>query len=207
MPTTPKTTTQKRLRILLVDDESIIRLDLREMLKEHGHEIVGEGSNGEEAIALTRKLDPDLIVMDIKMPIMDGLEAVRQINADRTIPVIMLTAYSQPELVQQATELGVYGYLVKPIKEADILPAIEVALARAGELQALQQEVGSLKETIETRKQVEKAKGILMENYGLSEAAAFRKIQKLSMDKRKPLKEIAEAIILAREVDLDTAKS
>lgn len=207
MPTTPKTTTQKRLRILLVDDESIIRLDLREMLKEHGHEIVGEGSNGEEAIALTRKLDPDLIVMDIKMPVMDGLEAVRQINADRTIPVIMLTAYSQPELVQQATELGVYGYLVKPIKEADILPAIEVALARAGELQALQQEVGSLKETIETRKQVEKAKGILMENYGLSEAAAFRKIQKLSMDKRKPLKEIAEAIILAREVDLDTAKS
>lgn len=199
--------TPKRLRILLVDDESIIRLDLREMLKEHGHEIVGEASSGEEAVTLAAKLDPDLIVMDIKMPVMDGLEAVRRINAERTIPVIMLTAYSQPELVQQATELGVYGYLVKPIKEADILPAIEVALARAGELRALQEEVGSLKETLETRKQVEKAKGILMENYGLSEAAAFRKIQKLSMDKRKPLKEIAEAIILAREVDLDTAKS
>lgn len=207
MNTMTNSANQKRLRILLVDDESIIRLDLREMLKEHGHEIVGEGSNGEEAVELARKLNPDLIVMDIKMPVMDGLEAVKRINVDRTIPVIMLTAYSQPELVQQATELGVYGYLVKPIKEADILPTIEVALARAGELHALQKEVGDLKETIETRKLVEKAKGILMENYGLSEAAAFRKIQKLSMDRRKPLKEIADAIILAREVDLDTAKS
>jgi len=196
----------KKLRILLVDDESIIRLDLREMLKEHGHEIVGEGSNGQEAVDLAEKLNPDLIVMDIKMPVMDGLEAVKRINAERTIPVIMLTAYSQPELVQQATELGVYGYLVKPIKEADILPTIEVALARANELHALQKEVGDLKETIETRKLVEKAKGILMENYGLSEAAAFRRIQKLSMDRRKPLKEIADAIILAREVNLDTAK-
>lgn len=198
--------TPKKLRILLVDDESIIRLDLREMLKEQGHEIVGEGSNGEEAVELAQKLNPDLIVMDIKMPVLDGLEAVKRINADRTIPVIMLTAYSQPELVQQATELGVYGYLVKPIKEADILPTIEVALARANELHALQKEVGDLKETIETRKLVEKAKGILMENYGLTEAAAFRKIQKLSMDRRKPLKEIADAIILAREVNLDTAK-
>ncbi len=197
---------KKKLRILLVDDESIIRLDLREMLKEQGHEIVGEGSNGQEAVELAEKLNPDLIVMDIKMPVMDGLEAVKHINAERTIPVIMLTAYSQPELVQQATELGVYGYLVKPIKEADILPTIEVALARANELHALQKEVGDLKETIETRKLVEKAKGILMENYGLTEAAAFRKIQKLSMDRRKPLKEIADAIILAREVNLDTAK-
>ncbi len=197
---------KSKLRILLVDDESIIRLDLREMLKEHGHDIVGEGCNGEEAIALAQKLSPDLIVMDIKMPVMDGLEAVRRINAERTIPVIMLTAYSQPELIQQATELGVYGYLVKPIKEADILPTIEVALARANELFALQKVVGDLKESIEIRKLVEKAKGILMENYGLSEAAAFRKIQKLSMDKRKPLKEIADAIILAREVNLDTAK-
>lgn len=197
---------KSKLRILLVDDESIIRLDLREMLKEQGHEIVGEGSNGQEAVELAAKLNPDLIVMDIKMPVMDGLEAVKHINAERTIPVIMLTAYSQPELVQQATELGVYGYLVKPIKEADILPTIEVALARANELHALQKEVGDLKETIETRKLVEKAKGILMENYGLTEAAAFRKIQKLSMDRRKPLKEIADAIILAREVNLDTAK-
>lgn len=197
---------KKKLRILLADDESIIRLDLREMLKEQGHDIVGEASNGQEAVELAEKLNPDLIVMDIKMPVMDGLEAVKRINAERTIPVIMLTAYSQPELVQQATELGVYGYLVKPIKEADILPTIEVALARANELYALQKEVDDLKETIETRKLVEKAKGILMENYGLTEAQAFRKIQKLSMDRRKPLKEIADAIILAREVNLDTAK-
>lgn len=191
----------KKLRILLVDDESIIRLDLREMLKEYGHEIVGEASDGQMAVELAPKLTPDLIIMDIKMPGMDGLEAVRQINQHRRIPTIMLTAYSQPELVEQAVELGVFAFLVKPIKEHDLLPTIEVALARAEELRSLEKEVGTLKDTIETRKLVEKAKGILMESFGLSEAAAFRKIQKLSMDKRKPLKEVADAIILAREVN------
>ena len=192
---------EKKLRILLVDDESIIRLDLREMLKDLGHEIVGEAPDGLIAIELATKLDPDLIVMDIKMPQMSGLEAVRHINQHRRIPTIMLTAYSQPELVEQAVELGVFAFLVKPIKEHDLLPTIEVALARAEELRSLEKEVGTLKDTIETRKLVEKAKGILMESYGLTEAAAFRKIQKLSMDKRKPLKEIADAIILAREVN------
>lgn len=191
----------KKLRILLVDDESIIRLDLREMLKEHGHEIVGEASDGPMAAELAPKLDPDLIIMDIKMPGMDGLEAIRHINQHRRIPTVMLTAYSQPELVEKAVELGVFAFLVKPIKEHDLLPTIEVALARAEELRSLEKEVDTLKDTIETRKLVEKAKGILMESYGLSEAAAFRKIQKLSMDKRKPLKEVADAIILAREVN------
>lgn len=191
----------KKLRILLVDDESIIRLDLREMLREQGHEIVGEASDGQMAVELAPKLDPDLIIMDIKMPTMDGLEAVRHINQHRRIPTIMLTAYSQPELVEQAVELGVFAFLVKPIKEHDLLPTIEVALARSEELKSLEKEVGTLKDTIETRKLVEKAKGILMESYGLSEAAAFRKIQKLSMDKRKPLKDVADAIILAREVN------
>lgn len=196
---------KKKLRILLVDDESIIRLDLREMLKEHGHEIVGEGADGEQAIELARKLDPDLIVMDIKMPKMDGLEAIGHINQHRRIPTIMLTAYSQPELVEKAVELGVFAFLVKPIKEHDILPTIEVVLARADEMTTLEKEVGSLKETLETRKLVEKAKGILMESFGLSEAAAFRKIQKLSMDKRKPIKDVADAIILAREVGTEPA--
>lgn len=197
---------KKKLRILLVDDESIIRLDLREMLKEHGHDVVGEASDGQMAIELANQLSPDLILMDIKMPTMDGLEAVRRINQNRRIPTIMLTAYSQPELVEQAVELGVFAFLVKPIKEHDILPTIEVVLGRAEEMQALEKEVGSLKETLETRKLVEKAKGILMESYGLSEAAAFRRIQKLSMDKRKPLKEVADAIILAREVNMEPSK-
>lgn len=198
---------KKKLRILLVDDESIIRLDLREMLKEHGHEIVGEAYDGEMAIELANQLNPDLIVMDIKMPKMDGLEAISRINQNRRIPTVMLTAYSQPELVERAVSLGVFAFLVKPIKEHDLLPTLEVVLARAEEMSTLEKEVGSLKETLETRKLVEKAKGILMESYGLSESAAFRKIQKLSMDKRKPLKEVAEAIILAREVNMETAPS
>lgn len=198
---------KKKLRILLVDDESIIRLDMREMLKEQGHEIVGEASDGQMAVELAEKLTPDLILMDIKMPKMDGLEAISNINRHRRIPTIMLTAYSQPELVERAVGLGVFGFLVKPVKEHDLLPTIEVVLARAEELTTLEKEVGSLKETLETRKLVEKAKGILMESFGMSESAAFRKIQKLSMDKRKPLKEVADAIILAQEVSPDAPRS
>jgi response regulator NasT len=191
---------KKKLRILLVDDESIIRLDLKEMLEEQGHQVIGEASDGAIAIDLASQLKPDLIIMDIKMPNMDGLEAIRHINQNKRIPTIMLTAYSQPELVEQAVDLGVFAFLVKPIKEADIVPTLEVALARADELKALEAEVGDLKENLATRKLVEKAKGILMESYGLTESAAFRKIQKLSMDRRKPIKEVADAIILARDV-------
>lgn len=191
---------KKKLRILLVDDESIIRLDLKEMLEDQGHQVIGEAADGAMAVELAAKLNPDLIIMDIKMPNMDGLEAIRHINHNRRIPTIMLTAYSQPELVDQAVEQGVFAFLVKPIKEADIIPTLEVALARAEELKSLEAEVGDLKETLETRKLVEKAKGILMESYGLNEAAAFRKIQKLSMDRRKPIKEVADAIILAYDV-------
>lgn len=194
---------KKKLRILLVDDESIIRLDLKEMLEDHGHQVVGEASDGKAAIELAQKLEPDLIVMDIKMPGMDGLEAIARINDKRRIPTIMLTAYSQPELVEKAVELGVFAFLVKPIKEADLVPTLEVVLARAQELRAMEKEVGTLKETLETRKLVEKAKGILMDAYGLTEAAAFRKIQKLSMDRRKPLKDVADAIILAQEVQME----
>ncbi len=194
---------KKKLRILLVDDESLIRLDLREMLREQGHEVVGEAGDGEEAIELATKLDPDLIIMDIKMPKMTGLEAIARINQNKRIPTLMLTAYSQPELVEQAVSNGVFAFLVKPIKEHDLLPTLEVVIARSDEMKQLEKELGSVKETLETRKLVEKAKGLLMDSFGLTEAAAFRKIQKLSMDKRKPLKEVAEAIILAQEVGLE----
>ncbi len=192
---------KKPLRILLADDESIIRLDLKEMLKDLGHQIVGEAPDGEAAVELALKVEPDLIIMDIKMPGMTGLEALKKISASRRIPTVMLTAYSQPDLVEQAVELGVFAYMVKPIKEADLLPTLEVAIARSEELQAVEAEVSDLKETLATRKLVEKAKGILMEQSGLSEAAAFRKIQKLSMDRRKAIKEIAEAIILAADMN------
>lgn len=195
-------TQKKKLRILLADDESIIRLDLKEMLEELGHEVVGEASDGATAVDLAVKLEPDLIVMDIKMPQMDGLEALGRISDHRRIPTVMLTAYSQPELVEQAVSKGVFAYLVKPIKEADLLPTLEVALARADELAALETELGDLKETLATRKLVERAKGILMQQSGLSEPAAFRKIQKISMDRRKPIKDIAEAIILAADMNL-----
>lgn len=193
----------KKLRILIADDESIIRLDLKEMLEDNGHSVVGEASDGKIAVELAEKLKPDLIVMDIKMPNLDGLGAVKQINqGDKgRIPVVMVTAYSQPELVEQAVELGVFAYLVKPIKEGDIMPTIEVAMSRADEMNALEKEVADLKEALETRKIVEKAKGILIETYNITEAEAFRRIQKLSMNSRKPIKEVADAIILAREVN------
>lgn len=192
----------KKLRILIADDESIIRLDLKEMLEDNGHTVVGEASDGKIAVELAEKLSPDLIVMDIKMPNLDGLGAVKQINRGKArIPVVMVTAYSQPELVEQAVELGVFAYLVKPIKEGDIMPTIEVAMSRAEEMNALEKEVANLKDALETRKIVERAKGILIETYDITEAEAFRRIQKLSMNSRKPIKEIADAIILAREVN------
>ncbi|MEB3297999.1 MAG: response regulator [Candidatus Sericytochromatia bacterium] len=197
------------IRVMIVDDEPIIRLDLREMLEERGYLVVAEAADGEAAVEMALAERPDLLFMDIKMPRLDGLGALQRIQQASRIPAIMLTAWAQPDLVEQAVDLGVYGYLVKPVKEAELVPAIEVALARADEMRALEDEVGTLegevetlRETLETRKLVERAKGILMEQAGLAEAAAFRRIQKLSMDKRKSLKEIAEAIILAAEMNM-----
>lgn len=185
---------QKALKILVADDEALIRMDLKEMLAEKGHEVV-EAKDGQDAVGMAERLELDLLILDVKMPGLDGLSALRQINAERRVPAIMLTAYSQPELVSQAVDLGVFAYLVKPVKENDLLPALEVAIARAEEHQALLREVKDLKETIEVRKLVERAKGVLMQSYQLSEAEAFRRIQKLSMDSRKSMKEIAEAIL------------
>ncbi len=187
-------------QILIVDDESIIRLDLRERLSDLGYTVVGEAADGHVAVTLARRLRPDLVLMDIKMPKMDGISAARIMLQERIAPVVLLTAYSDRDLVEDAREAGVLGYISKPFREADLVPTLEVAIARFAELRAIEQENVDLKETLETRRLVERAKGLLMDRQGLSESAAFRRIQKLAMDRRKPMKEIAEAIILAHEI-------
>jgi response regulator NasT len=183
--------------VIIADDESLVRVDLREALTELGYLVVGEVGDGQSAVNMARELDPDVVVMDIKMPGMDGIEAARVLTEEKVAPVVLLTAYSQKDLISRAKEAGVVGYLVKPFRETDLAPAIELALARFAEFRALQEEVGNLQEALETRKKVEKAKGILMDKQGMSESEAFRKIQKMSMNTRKPMKEVAEAIILA----------
>ena len=186
-------------RVVVADDESIVRMDLREMLESLGYLVVGEAGDGESAVHLSRELKPNIVVMDIKMPGMDGIEAGRILTEERIAPVLLLTAYSQQDLVARAKEAGVMAYIVKPFNEADLAPAIEVALQRWNEFRSLEKEVEDLKEALETRKLVDRAKGILMDSQGLSEADAFRRIQKTSMDQRKPMKEVAEAIVLAHE--------
>jgi AmiR/NasT family two-component response regulator len=186
-------------RVVVADDESIVRMDLREMLESLGYLVVGEAGDGESAVHLARELKPNIVIMDIKMPGMDGIEAGRILTEERISPVLLLTAYSQHDLVERAKEAGVMAYIVKPFHEADLAPAIEVALRRWQEFRSLEKEVEDLKEALETRKLVDRAKGILMDTQGLSEADAFRRIQKTSMDQRKPMKEVAEAIVLAHE--------
>ncbi len=191
----------KRTRILIADDESLILMDLREMLANLGYLVVGEANDGQSAVNMARELRPDLVVMDIKMPDMDGIEAAKVLTEERLAPVLLLTAYSQQDLIERAKEAGVVGYLVKPFRESNLAPAIQITLARFEEFQALQKEVDNLTEALETRKVVDRAKGILMDTQGLSEHDAFRRIQKMSMNTRRPMKEIAEAIILAHEVE------
>jgi response regulator NasT len=188
-----------RTRVVIADDEPIIRMDLREMLTNLGYLVVGEAADGTSAVNLARELRPDIVIMDIKMPDLDGIDAARILTQERIAPVLLLTAYSQSELVERAKEAGVVGYIVKPIRESDLAPAIEVALARFAELRALEREVGDLKDALETRKLVDRAKGILMDTQGLTEAQAFRRIQTMSMNTRKAMKQVAEAIILAYE--------
>lgn len=189
----------ERTRVIIADDESVIRADLREMLTSLGYLVIGEVGDGVSAVNLARELKPDVVIMDIKMPDLDGIEAARVLTQEKIAPVLLLTAYSQRDLVDRAKEAGVVGYLVKPFREQEIVPAIDIAFARFQEFRELEKEVGNLRETLETRKLVDRAKGILMDQQGLSEAEAFRKIQKMSMNTRKPMKEIAEAIILAQE--------
>jgi AmiR/NasT family two-component response regulator len=183
------------MRILLAEDETIIRLDLRGLLEGAGYEVVAEARDGEEAVALARELQPDLAVMDVKMPRLDGIEAARKILEERPIPIVMLTAFGQRELVDRAAEAGVYGYLVKPFREQDIVPAIETARARHEELVAVRAEADSLAEALVARKAIERAKGLLMEKEKLSEADAFARLRRASQVSGRPLRVIAEAVI------------
>jgi AmiR/NasT family two-component response regulator len=183
------------LRILVAEDETIIRLDLRQTLERAGFEICGEARDGEEAVELARSEKPDLAVLDVKMPRLDGIEAARRILAERPIPIVMLTAYGQEELVARAVEAGVFGYLVKPFRDTDLLPAIQTAKARHAELEALRDEAESLADALATRKLVERAKGLLMEREGLSEQDAFTRLQRASQVSGRPMKVVAEALI------------
>jgi response regulator NasT len=164
-----------------------------------GYLVIGEAGDGRSAVSLARELRPDIVIMDIKMPDLDGIEAAQILTNERIAPVLLLSAYSQQDLVQRAQQAGVAGYLVKPFQETDLTPAIEVVLARFNELRALELELGNLQDALETRKAVERAKGILMDTQGLNETEAFRKIQKMSMNNRKPMRAVAEAIILAHQ--------
>ncbi len=185
-----------KLRILIVDDESIIRIDLRERLTQMGHEVVGEAWSGEEAIVKAQELKPDLIFLDIKMPGMDGLEALAHINEQGARPVIVLTAFSDRTFIEKAAELGAAAYMMKPFEEHQILPAIHLAVSHFEELQSLRAENESLKETVEVSRLVNRAKSLLAEHEGLTESQAFRKIQKMSMDRNKKMKDVANAVIL-----------
>jgi AmiR/NasT family two-component response regulator len=192
-----ETVLRERLRILVAEDETIIRLDLKETLERAGFDVCAEARDGEEAVELARAEEPDLAVLDVKMPRLDGIEAARRILAERPIPIVMLTAYGQDELVARAVEAGVFGYLVKPFRETDLLPAIQAAKARHAELEALREEAESLAEALATRKVVERAKGLLMERDGLSEQEAFKRLQRASQGSGRPMKVVAEALIAA----------
>ena len=183
------------VRVVVAEDEAIIRLDLKEMLEEEGYEVVGETGRGDEAVELVRRLDPDIAILDIKMPGMDGIAAAREIAAERRAAVLVLTAFSQRELVTQAAGAGAIGYLVKPFQKSDLVPAIEVALARYAQLRALEGEVQSLEEQLETRKVVDRAKGLLMDRHGMSENEAFTFIQRTAMSQRVRMKAVAQQVV------------
>jgi response regulator NasT len=183
--------------VLIAEDEAIIRMDLREILEEEGYEVV-EASDGEEAVRLAREVRPELAILDIKMPRKDGLAAAQEISAERIAPVLILTAYSQRDLVEQAAESGAMGYLVKPFQKHDLLPAIEMAKGRYQQLAALADEVGDLTERLESRKVIDRAKGLLMDRYKMSESDAFHFIQKAAMEQRLTMRDVAEKVIDGR---------
>jgi len=187
------------LRILIADDEAVVRMDLREMLEESGYKVVGEAGDGERAVELGEERKPDLAILDIKMPKMNGLEVAEKLM-ERGIATLVLTAYTDREFIDRAKETGVLAYLVKPFSKESLIAAIEMAMARFRELQELRKEVSSLREALEVRKLVERAKGLLMKHLGISEEDAYRYLQRQSMEYRKPMKEVAEAVIIALEI-------
>ncbi|MER5884394.1 response regulator [Streptomyces sp. NPDC001941] len=182
-------------RVVIAEDEALIRLDLKEMLEEEGYAVVGEAGDGAKAVELAREHRPDLVILDVKMPVLDGISAAEKIAGESIAPVLMLTAFSQRELVERARDAGAMAYLVKPFSKSDVVPAIEMAVSRFAELRALEQEVADLAQRLETRKLVDRAKSVLQTQYGLTEPAAFRWIQKTSMDRRMSMQQVAEAVI------------
>lgn len=199
MSDTTAESTPTAKRILVAEDEAIIRIDLAEMLGEAGYDVVGQASNGEQAVELATSLKPDLVIMDVKMPILDGISAAEQIGKERICPVVMLTAFSQTELVERARDAGVMAYIVKPFTATDVVPAINIALSRWSELKTLENEVADLGERLETRKSVDRAKGVLMTKLKITESEAFRWIQKTAMDRRMGMKEVADAVVAGME--------
>jgi two-component system, response regulator PdtaR len=181
-----------KTKILIAEDEAIIRLDLKEMLEEEGFDVVGEASDGDAAIRLAREREPDLVIMDVKMPGMDGLTAAEKITEEQLSAVLILTAFSQKDLVQRAAEAGAIGYLVKPFQKSDLMPAIDIALARHAQLKAVREEAKGLADQLETRKVVDRAKGRLMDTKGMTESEAFRHLQKKAMDERRSMREVAQ---------------
>lgn len=182
-------------RVLIAEDEALIRLDLAEMLREEGYEVVGEAGDGQEAVELAELLRPDLVILDVKMPRRDGIDAASEIAAKRIAPIVILTAFSQRDLVERARDAGAMAYLVKPFTAGDLVPAIELAISRSEEITALEREVGTLAEQLETRKLVERAKGVLQRTQGLSEPEAFKWIQRAAMDKRTTMRKVAEVVL------------
>jgi two-component system, response regulator PdtaR len=191
----PAEAAERPIRVLIAEDEALIRLDLKEMLIEEGFEVVAEVSDGATAVRMARELRPDLAILDVKMPVMDGIEAAEQITKERLSAVLILTAFSQRELVEKARRAGAMAYLVKPFQKHDLLPAIEIAAGRFKELQGLQAEVGELNDRLEARKLVERAKGLLQEHEGLSEAAAFRWLQSAAMERRTTMRAVADQVV------------
>ncbi len=182
-------------RVLVAEDEALIRLDLVELLTDEGFEVIGQAADGEEAVKLARELQPDLVIMDVKMPRMDGIAAAEAIAEERIAPIVMLTAFSQRDLVERARDAGAMAYVVKPFDASDVIPAIEIAIGRFAEIKAIEEELASLEDRLESRKIIDQAKGVLQEGLGLSEPEAFRWIQKTAMDLRKSMREVAEGVI------------
>ncbi len=191
----PLEMTKKNPTVLVAEDEALIRLDLVELLTEEGYDVVGEAGDGEEAVKLARELVPDLVIMDVKMPKMDGITAAEIIAEERIAPIVMLTAFSQRDLVERARDAGAMAYVVKPFGASDVVPAIEIAMGRFQEIAAIEDELASLEDRLESRKVIDHAKGILQQDLGLTEPEAFRWIQKTAMDMRKSMRDVAEGVI------------